>query len=91
MTFVGVRIEGGWFEVGFKAATRREFDEHQRVIAAAADLFWPQSDEPMDLSRDPAEPSRAEDFVEPLPETPLQRYARDRQMRREWLENQGLA
>lgn len=44
MTFVGVRIEGGWFEVGFKAATRREFDEHQRVIAAAADLFWPQSD-----------------------------------------------
>jgi hypothetical protein len=85
MTFVGVRIEGGWFEVGFKAATRREFDEHQRVIAAAADLFWPQNDEPMDLSRDPAEGPTTGDFADPMEE---RRQKWDE--RKAWLEKQGL-
>ena len=64
MMFVGVRIEDGWFEVGFKAATRRDFEQHQRMIAAAAELFWPSRVEPPDLSRDPAEPPQPGDFAE---------------------------
>jgi hypothetical protein len=86
MTFVGVRIESGWFEVGFKAATRREFEEHQRVIAAAADLFWPQNVEPLDLARNPAEGPVTDDFQEPM-----ENRARKWDEREAWLARQGLA
>jgi hypothetical protein len=85
MTFVGVRIEGGWLEVGFKAATRREYDEHQRVVAAAADLFWPQGAEPLDLARDPAEGPVTGDFSEPM-EDRIKKWDE----RKAWLERQGL-
>ncbi len=84
-TFVGVRIEGGFLEVGFKAATRREYESHRRVAAAAADLFWPQVDEPLDLSRDPAEAPVTGDFPEPM-ENWIDKW----DDRKAWLERQGL-
>ncbi len=92
MTFVGVRIEDGWLLVGFKAATRQEFEQHQLVVAAVADMLWSQGAEPMDLSRDPAEGPAAGDFVEPgFDELIDKAYERKGQKKPDWLERQGLA
>ena len=89
-TFVGVRIEGGFLEVGFKATTRREYETHIRMVAAAADLFWPQVNEPPDLSRDPSEGPTTEDFAE-SPFWPGTAERKPQKHEREWLERQGLA
>lgn len=95
MTFVGVRIENGELEVGLKAATRREYEENQRLVAAAADLFWPVKTAAPDLSRDPAEPPQEGDFA-PAPTSgdfsePMETRIRKWNERWEWLRKQGLA
>lgn len=97
--FVGVRIENGEFEVGFRAATRREYEDHQRVVAAAADLFWPPERAEPDLARDPADPPQEGDFPDPATPEAIDRWAlkhaaeievRKRAERWDWRERQGL-
>lgn len=92
MTFVGVRIENGEFEVGFRAATRRDYEEHLRLVAAAADLHWPPGAAEPDLSRDPAEPPQEGDFAPaPASDDSMETRVRKRDERKRWLERQGLA
>lgn len=95
MTFVGVRIENGELEVGFKVATRRECEENQRLVAAAVDLLWPAEIAEPDLSRDPAEPPQEGDFAR-TPTTrdfgePMETWIKRWDEGREWLRRQGLA
>lgn len=94
MTFIGIRIENGEFEVGFKASSRVQYEEMLVKIAALADLYW-SPDAALDLSRDLAEPPQSGDFVEPAPTTgdfgDLMSVRVERwDERREWLKRQGL-
>lgn len=93
MTFVGVRIENGEFEVGFRASSYREYQDHLRVVYAAAGLLWPVQNAEPDLSRDPAEPPQSGDFADAREGESVQ-DVRDRYQvqRREqaWRERQGL-
>ena len=99
MTFVGVRIENGEFEVGFKASSYREYQDHIRMVVAAVDLLWPQvAEAPLDLSRDPAEGIDITDFPEPPTHESIDKWAMEnigkvdeQKRRRKWLEKQGLA
>lgn len=100
--FIGVRIENGELEVGFKAATRAEYQRCLRMVETMANGFWPP--ESMDLSRDPAEPPRSGDFADeepPAREQPADPRSHDEirddiwadleeRQRRTWLEKQGL-
>lgn len=94
MTFVGVRIENGEFEVGFRASSYREYQDHLRVVYAAAGLLWPVQNAEPDLSRDPAEPPQEGDFA-PTPTTgdfgePMETRVSKWNKRQEWLRKQGL-
>lgn len=87
MTFIGIRIENGEFEVGFKVSSRVQYEEMLVKIAALAAA--------LDLSRDPAEPPQSGDFVEPAPTTGDFGDSMDVRVkrggeRREWLKRQGL-